>query len=173
MGSICYKLITVSSLLQPWEVSQVQNTQTQILQSHANDYLSSKVQVDSIEVNGNTSVPWWQKKNVKITEIHNENEYNTTPYSAPSSQQQPVKRTWVPPMPPPIAMPEAAEAIRRPKSVAQKEQVQDDKSEALSSDISGDEQNIPKTSESESFTDNKELSSMSNTGEIQTAQEVN
>ncbi|KAI9074522.1 hypothetical protein K1719_043521 [Acacia pycnantha] len=158
----------------PWEVSQVQSTHTQMLQSRVNrEDLSSKVQDASIEVNGDTPVPWWQRENVRISEMDNGNGHDTAPYSAPSSQPQPVKRSWVPPQPPPIAMPEAAEAIRRPKSVAQKEQVKDDESAPRSSDMSDEVQNFPKTSESEGITHDNGLSSMPNSGEIQTAQEVN
>ncbi|KAK4264332.1 hypothetical protein QN277_025528 [Acacia crassicarpa] len=158
----------------PWEVSQVQSTNTQMFQSWVNgENSSSKVQDASIEVNGNTPVPWWQRNNVRITEMNDGNGHDTAPYRAPSSLPQPVKRTWVPPQPPPIAMPEAAEAIRRPKSVAQKEQVQDDELAARSSDMSDEVQNFPKTSESEGITHDNGLSSMPNSGEIQAAQEVN
>uniref|UniRef100_I1KCG2 Peroxisomal membrane protein PEX14 n=1 Tax=Glycine max TaxID=3847 RepID=I1KCG2_SOYBN len=87
----------------PWEVSQVQNTSTQVLPYQVNG---------KIQDNGDNTVPWWQTKNVRIKEIDNEIEYNGAPAA---SSPQPVQRAWVPPQPPPIAMPEAAEAIRRPK----------------------------------------------------------
>ncbi|XP_028769896.1 peroxisomal membrane protein PEX14 [Neltuma alba] len=158
----------------PWEVSQVQSTHTRMLQSQVNGGdLSSKIQDASIEVNGDTPVPWWQRKNVRISQMDSGNEHATAPYSAPSSQQQPVKHTWVPPQPPPVAMPEAVEAIRRPKSVAQKEEVQDDQSAAHSSDMSGEVQTIPITSELEGATDDSGLSSMPNSGALLAAQEVN
>ena len=96
-------------------------------------------------------MPWWQRKNVRITEIENEDELKAGSYGV-RTNEQPVHRTWVPPQPPPVAMPEAAEAIRRPKSSAQKEtskqeQLADDQSVALPSEV--DElQRITKISES-------------------------
>lgn len=74
--------------------------------------------------NGNASVPWWQKRNVNITEIDN-NELKVGSSSGISAEK-PVQRAWVPPQPPPVALPEAAEAIRRPKPTIQKEQFTDE-----------------------------------------------
>ncbi|KAK7411115.1 hypothetical protein VNO78_02523 [Psophocarpus tetragonolobus] len=111
----------------PWEVSQAQNTSTQFLQYQGNG---------KVQDNGDSSVPWWQTKNVRIKEIDNEIEYNGYNGAPAASSQQPVQRTWVPPQPPPIAMPEAAEAIRRPKPLVQKEVIPDDQSAAHSSDLS-------------------------------------
>lgn len=146
----------------------MQNIYTQGIQSRVNgEDLNSKVQDSSIQANGDTAVPWWQRKNVRITEIDNENEQRAAPYSAPSTQQ-PVKRAWVPPQPPPIAMPEAAEAIRRPKPMAQKEQVSDDQSAAHSSDMSDEASRIPKVPESEVAIEGG-LSSVTGSGEIQEA----
>ncbi|RDX93727.1 Peroxisomal membrane protein PEX14 [Mucuna pruriens] len=129
----------------PWEVSQVQTTSTQVLQYQVNN---GKVQ-DS----GDNSVPWWQTKNVRIKEIDNEIEYNGAPAA---SSQQPVQRTWVPPQPPPIAMPEAAEAIRRPKPVVQKEVTPDDHSSGLSNG-----------SKSEDAIEGSSSNSLISSGEIQ------
>ncbi|KAL2340897.1 hypothetical protein Fmac_008837 [Flemingia macrophylla] len=108
----------------PWEVSQVQNTSTRVLPYQANG---------KVQDNGDNQVPWWQTKNVSIKEIDSETEYSGEPTG---SSRQPVQRAWVPPQPPPIAIPEAAEAIRRPKSVAQKEVTSDDQSAAHPSDLS-------------------------------------
>ncbi|CAN0901199.1 Peroxisomal membrane protein PEX14 [Linum grandiflorum] len=59
------------------------------------------------QLDGESSVvPWWQKKAARITD----EEAKPVPPVV-----QPIQRSWVPPQPPPIAMPEAAEAIRRPK----------------------------------------------------------
>lgn len=88
----------------------------------------------------------WQKKNVKITEIENE-ELNAGSYGVRTSEQ-PVQRSWVPPQPPPVAMPEAAEAIRRPKPSVQREQIADDQSLAPPSDVTDELQRITKISES-------------------------
>ncbi|XP_027916899.1 peroxisomal membrane protein PEX14 isoform X2 [Vigna unguiculata] len=155
----------------PWEVGQVQNTSTQILQSQVNgEDLNTKTQDTSL-VNGDDPLPWWQKKNVRITEIDNENGSNGVPYAAATSQQ-PVQRVWVPPQPPPIAMPGAAEAIRRPKQVAQKEQKSDNQSVAQSSDTSDDVQGVSKPLESEGAVESSNVSSVPSSNEIQEEHEV-
>ncbi|KAK7354058.1 hypothetical protein VNO80_19514 [Phaseolus coccineus] len=132
----------------PWEVSQVQSTSTQVLQYQAN----GKVQDNGSD----NSVPWWQTKNIRIKEIDNEIEYNV---ASVASSQQPVQRVWVPPQPPPIAMPAAAEAIRRPKSVVQKEAVPDDQSAPNSSESNG--------SNSEDAIEGNDINSLASSGEIQ------
>lgn len=142
-----------------------------MLQSQVGEDLNSKAQ-DTPQLNGDDPVPWWQKKNVRIREIDNDNEStNTVPYAAASSQQ-PLQRVWVPPQPPPIAMAEAAEAIRRPKPVAQKEQTSDNQSVANSLDGSDDGQRIPKLSESEGALEGSNVDSVSSSGEIQEEHEV-
>ncbi|XP_014501721.1 peroxisomal membrane protein PEX14 isoform X2 [Vigna radiata var. radiata] len=133
----------------PWEVSQVQNTSTQVVRYQAN----GKVQ----DSGGDNSVPWWQTKDIRIKEIDNEVEYNV---ASAASSQQPVQRLWVPPQPPPIAMPEAAEAIRRPKSVVQKEAIQDDQSAPNSSEFSNG-------SNSEEAIEGNGIDSLISSGEIQ------
>ncbi|XP_027903054.1 peroxisomal membrane protein PEX14-like isoform X2 [Vigna unguiculata] len=133
----------------PWEVSQVQNTSTQVLQYQAN----GRVQ----DSGGDNSVPWWQTKNIRIKEIDNEVEYNV---ASVASSQQPLQRMWVPPQPPPIAMPEAAEAIRRPKSVLQKEAIQDDHSAPSFSEFSNG-------SNSEYAIEGNGINSLVSSGEIQ------
>ncbi|KAH1201613.1 Peroxisomal membrane protein PEX14 [Glycine max] len=160
-----------SSNIRPWEVSQVQSTSTQMLQSQVNgEDLNTKAQ-DTPLVNGDDSLPWWQRKNVRIREIDNENESNGVPYAS-ASNQQPVQRVWVPPQPPPIAMPEAAEAIRRPKPAAQKEQVSDNQSVAHSLDSSDDVHMAPKLLESEGAVEGSSVSSVPTSSEIQEEHEV-
>ncbi|XP_020230319.1 peroxisomal membrane protein PEX14 isoform X2 [Cajanus cajan] len=132
----------------PWEVSQAQNTSTQVLQYQVNGKLQD---------GGDNQVPWWQIKNARIKEIDNETEYSGAPAA---SSQPPVQRAWVPPQPPPIAMPEAAEAIRRPKTVVQKEVTSADQSEAHPSDINDG----PKSEDSIAFSNDNSLVS---SGEIQ------
>uniref|UniRef100_A0A1J3K6Z0 Peroxisomal membrane protein PEX14 n=1 Tax=Noccaea caerulescens TaxID=107243 RepID=A0A1J3K6Z0_NOCCA len=94
---------------------------------------------------------WWQQKNPRSTDfgyettaarvIGNQNETNTM---EPAALQR--QRSWVPPQPPPVVMPEAAEAIRRPKPLAKIDQ------EAAPSDdqsgVSDELQKITKFSES-------------------------
>ncbi|KAK8471332.1 hypothetical protein PHAVU_003G200200 [Phaseolus vulgaris] len=159
------------SYMEPWEVGQVQSTSTQMLQSQVNgEDLNTKTQDTSL-VNGDDPLPWWQRKNVRITEIDNENESNGVPFAAASSQQ-PVQRVWVPPQPPPIAMAGAAEAIRRPKQVAQKEQMSDNQSVAHSSDSSDDVQRVSKLLESEGAVESSSVSSVPRSSEIQEENEV-
>ncbi|KAE9604389.1 putative peroxisomal membrane protein [Lupinus albus] len=92
----------------PWEAGQVQ--------------VSGKDLNSSVQDNGYNPVPWWQTKNVRISEIDNETDFQEAPNGAPSSQQ-PVQHVWVPPQPPPILMPDAAEAIRHTKSVVPTEKM--------------------------------------------------
>lgn len=47
-------------------------------------------------------------------------------YYSSQAPEQTARRSWVPPQPPPLAMAEAAEAIRRPKPTVQKEQQSSD-----------------------------------------------
>lgn len=89
-----------------------------------------------------SSVPWWQRKNVRISEVENENELNGGIPSA-QTREQPIRRTWVPPQPPPVAMAEAAEAIRRPKPSVQA----GDDSSSRASDVSDELQRVTKIAE--------------------------
>lgn len=119
--------------------------------------------------NGDASAPWWQKKNVRITEIDRDEDLKTGTYGYRTSDQ-PVQRAWVPPQPPPIAMPEAAEAIRRPKTAAQKEQSSDETA-SRSSDITDELQKVTKFSESGGAESTGDMSSGMNSSEIQVEQE--
>ncbi|OIV89297.1 hypothetical protein TanjilG_23731 [Lupinus angustifolius] len=105
----------------PWEVGQ----QVQVNGKDLNS---------SVQDTGYNPVPWWQTKNVRISEIDNETEDEEAPNGAHSSEQ-PVQHVWVPPQPPPILMPDAVEAIGHPKLVVPTEQMSDDQSVAHSSDI--------------------------------------
>lgn len=104
-------------------------------------------------MNGDSSTPWWQRKNARITEIEavNEQRFGST---APAAEVRPVQRSWVPPQPPPVAMAEAAAAIRQPKkTLFQKEKLTDDELMARSTEISDDLQRITKISESGGLTE--------------------
>ncbi|KAK9669423.1 hypothetical protein RND81_13G128800 [Saponaria officinalis] len=85
----------------PWEASQPSGYTNFISQPQFND----------------SSAPWWQKKNARITEVENGDGYKSVGGSidAVVADRPPVRR-WVPPQPPPVSMPEAAIAIRQPKS---------------------------------------------------------
>ncbi|XP_054822438.1 peroxisomal membrane protein PEX14-like isoform X2 [Prosopis cineraria] len=150
------------SNIRPWEPGLVQRSYNEehrtlvndeelismanTIQSNGKDLIS--MAQDTFQSNGDAPSPWWQRKNVRIQEIENEYEHNAAPYSAQSSEQ-PVRRSWIPPQPPPIAMAEAAEAIRRPKPSVPREQVSDDQSVAHSSDTSDEMQRTPQISEPE------------------------
>lgn len=95
--------------------------------------------------NDNGSVPWWQKRNVNTTEIDN-NELKAGSSNGLSAEK-PVQRAWVPPQPPPVALPEAAEAIRRPKPTIQKEQFTDEQL-ATTPNVTDELQKATKISES-------------------------
>lgn len=152
---------------QPWEIGQVQNTSSQVFQPQAyGEELYTKVQ-DTTQSNGDDPSHWWQKKNVRIREI-DENVSNGAPNGTTPSQQ-PQQRVWVPPQPPPIAMAEAAEAIRRPKQAVQKEPVSDNQSVTQSSDTSNSNgvHEISKPLETDGAVEGSSVSS----GEIQAIQE--
>ncbi|PSR89584.1 Peroxisomal membrane protein [Actinidia chinensis var. chinensis] len=134
----------------PWEVGQTQTSYSQVLQSHESTCgLNSNLQDNGFvnQLNGDSSVPWWQKKNVRITEIENEDELKRGS-SGVLTNERPVQRSWVPPQPPPVAMPEAAAAIRQPKKTLSEKQVADDQLVADPSDAIDELQRITKISES-------------------------
>ncbi|KAL6992762.1 hypothetical protein U1Q18_010877 [Sarracenia purpurea var. burkii] len=113
----------------PWELGQTQNSYSPVLQSSESSHgLNSNLQDNGLvnQLNGDSSVPWWQRKNVRITEIENEDEMKNG-YSGVLTNEQPVQRLWVPPQPPPVAMPEAAAAIRQLKKKASQNLVADDR----------------------------------------------
>ncbi|CAL0325359.1 unnamed protein product [Lupinus luteus] len=152
---------------------EVQNTSTQVLQSQVNGVeLNMKVQDTNQIIKGDEPGPWWQKKNARITEIDNENEYSGAPYASTTSSQKPVQRSWVPPQPPPIAMAGAAEAIRRPKPVVQKEQASDNQPLTQSPEITDEVNRIPEQSKSEGVIEGSNSTSVINSGEIQEDREV-
>ncbi|KAK8569377.1 hypothetical protein V6N13_046436 [Hibiscus sabdariffa] len=137
----------------PWET---QNGSSQVLRSQTSaEGLNQNGQDNGLNylVDDESSMPWWQRKNVRITEIENEDEAKAAgPYGVRTNELAPVQRSWVPPQPPPVAMPEAAEAIRRPKSApketATQEQLADDQTAARPSEVSDELQRITKMSES-------------------------
>ncbi|WCJ36069.1 Peroxisomal membrane protein PEX14 [Euphorbia peplus] len=161
----------------PWEGGQSQNTSSQLLQSQVNgDRFGSKVQENGLNYpgDGESAVPWWQqKKNGRITEIENEDQLKAGSVTARTAEQ-PIQRTWVPPLPPPVVMPEAAEAIRRPKQSVQKEQLLEDQSASQSAaDVTDELQRITKIAESGGEPEyNGGLSDL-NSSEIKEEQELN
>ncbi|GAV63778.1 Pex14_N domain-containing protein [Cephalotus follicularis] len=132
----------------PWEGGHAQNSSSQVFQSQVNGEGSNSMVQDNgvmYQLDGDSSVPWWQRKKAQITEI--EDEIKGGPYSV-RTNAQPIQSSWVPPQPPPVVMPEAAEAIRRPKPSAQREQFADHQSVSHPPDASDELQRITKISES-------------------------
>ncbi|KAJ0048364.1 hypothetical protein Pint_15437 [Pistacia integerrima] len=158
----------------PWEVGQAQNSSNQVLQSQVSvEGLNAKVQDNgqNYQIEDENPVPWWQRKNVRITEVENEDEVKSRPYGV-RTNEPPVRRAWVPPQPPPVAMPEAAEAIRRPKSAVPKEQLADDESVSNNSDVTNELQRITKISETGGAVEQMNGGGLvMNTSEIQEEQE--
>ncbi|KAH9720199.1 peroxisomal membrane protein PEX14 [Citrus sinensis] len=128
----------------PWEVGQAQNASGQVIQS--------------------------QRKNVKITEV-GEDEIKAGPYSV-RTNEPPVQRTWVPPQPPPVVMPEAAEAIRRPKPSGPTEQSTSHQLASQTSEVTDELQRITKISEAGGIEEIKGNGSVQNSSEIQEEQET-
>ncbi|XP_044486854.1 peroxisomal membrane protein PEX14-like [Mangifera indica] len=132
----------------PWEVGQAQSGSNQVLQSQVSlKSLNAKVQENgqNYQIDEESPVPWWHRKKLRITEVENEDEVNTGPYGV-RTNEQPVQRAWVPPQPPPVAIPGAAEAIRRPKPAVPKEQLTGDQSVTNHSDVTDELQRITKIS---------------------------
>ncbi|KAL9434223.1 hypothetical protein AB3S75_028950 [Citrus x aurantiifolia] len=124
----------------PWEVGQAQIASGQVIQS--------------------------QRKNVKITEV-GEDEIKAGPYGV-RTNEPPVQRTWIPPQPPPVVMPEAAEAIRRPKPSGPTEQSTSHQLASQTSEVADELQRITKISEA----GGKGNGSVQNSSEIQEEQET-
>lgn len=129
-----------------WEIGQNQNSSRSFLQSQGSgDGLNYEYQ--------DSSTPWWQRKSgrITVTEAENKEKFGYTP--APT-EVQPVQRSWVPPQPPPVAMTEAAAAIRQPKKpLFQKAKLTGDELKARSSEISDDVQRITTITESGGLTE--------------------
>ncbi|KAA8542669.1 hypothetical protein F0562_023832 [Nyssa sinensis] len=160
----------VAPRAKPWEVARTQNTTVQVLHSQeSSDGLNSKLQDNGLinRLNGDSTVPWWQRKNVRITEIETEDELKNG-FSGVQANERPVQRAWVPPQPPPFAMAEAAAAIRQPKKPSfQKEQLADDQLVAHPSDVTDELQRITKISESGGVVEANGGSSAVSTSEIE------
>ncbi|KAK1363319.1 Peroxisomal membrane protein PEX14 [Heracleum sosnowskyi] len=148
----------------PWEAGQMQSGSNQARQSQDNGLLNN-------QMNGNNSVPWWQQKqsnNVRINEIESRDENGAGSSGAQTIDRPPIQRSWVPPQPPPVAMAEAAAAIRQPKkSTYQSEPLTDDQFLARSSEVTNELQRVTKISESGGVTEANGGSPVLNT-EIQT-----
>ncbi|KAL0385075.1 UNVERIFIED_CONTAM: Peroxisomal membrane protein PEX14 [Sesamum radiatum] len=151
----------------PWEVSQPQTNSTNILQTQESSK-SSNYKFPSNPLSGGDAALWWQRKNVRITDFDAGNE-NKPGSSNVLGNEQPAKRSWVPPQPPPVVMPEAAAAIRQPKKPSyQKEQTTDNQLLAPSPDVADELQRITRIPEAGGATEaNGKTSVLSSSDEIQ------
>lgn len=103
----------------PWDAIQHTNRSSFTSQSpfDSSSFETRDGRFNSQSDNNEAPAPWWQQKNTRITEIE------TGEHSSNADLiDQPLKKKWVPPQPPPVVMPEAAMAIRQPKSSAAKDQ---------------------------------------------------
>ncbi|GAY38869.1 hypothetical protein CUMW_040030 [Citrus unshiu] len=157
----------------PWEVGQAQIASGQVIQSQVSaEGLNFKVQDNGLnhQSDDDSSVPWWQRKNVKITEV-GEDEIKAGPYGV-RTNEPPVQRTWVPPQPPPVVMPEAAEAIRRPKPSGPTEQSTSHQLASQTFEVADELQRSTKISEAGGIEEIKGNGSVQNSSEIQEEQET-
>ncbi|KAI3499421.1 hypothetical protein L1887_35221 [Cichorium endivia] len=153
----------------PWEATQSQGGTIYENNNGLQDNGAGPASV----YNAEGSAPWWQQKNVRISEA--EGEENKTGYNGGTSERPVQRSSWVPPQPPPVAMAEAAAAIRQPKkSMFEKEQqLTDEEFLARSSEVSDELQRITKISESGGVADGGGSGSLvgGNTSEIQREEE--
>ncbi|XP_071709833.1 peroxisomal membrane protein PEX14-like [Rutidosis leptorrhynchoides] len=162
----------------PWEAAQSQSSSayppyenSNGVNYHAQDNGSGPASV--YHSNGEGAAPWWQQKNAQVNEV--EPEENKIGYSGQTSERPIQRSSWVPPQPPPVAMAEAAAAIRQPKkSTYEKEQqLTDDQFLARSAEITDELQRVTKISESGGVSPDfgAESSVTTNTSEIQREEE--
>ncbi|KAH6798521.1 peroxin 14 [Perilla frutescens var. frutescens] len=134
--------------LKPWEISQAQNTPANTYYPSQESSNAPNYDFQDSQLNGDDAVPWWQRKNPRITEIETGEEQKSGSSNLGGNERLP-QRSWVPPQPPPVVMPEAATAIRQPKKASyQTEPMNDDQLLARSGDESDELQRITKFSES-------------------------
>ncbi|KAK1299346.1 Peroxisomal membrane protein PEX14 [Acorus calamus] len=114
----------------PWEIAaQYPQSSSSGLQSQARNESPIPTIQENVPIlppngTGNSyTEPWWQRRSVKITEIEPETDQPKT-----VTMDRPVQRTWVPPKPPTVVMPEATEAIRRPKPIPKEQSEGDERS---------------------------------------------
>ncbi|CAN1179738.1 Peroxisomal membrane protein PEX14 [Linum perenne] len=128
----------------PWEGNEAKTTSTGYVPSLNNEGSGFGAQNNGVsyQQENESTAPWWQKKNARSSELDYV-EAKQVPSVAQTSEQ-PIQRTWVPPQPPPIAMAEAAEAIRRPKAKKEEHSV----SQSQPAELTDELQRITKISES-------------------------
>ncbi|XP_051136652.1 peroxisomal membrane protein PEX14-like isoform X2 [Andrographis paniculata] len=124
----------------PWEIGQGQSRSAGTFPSQAS---TNGFSIDD-QLNGDNIVRWRQPNNTRTTETEIGNEPNFG-FPSVATNETLLKRSWVPPQPPSVVMPEAAAAIRQPKkSLSQTDTETDD---LKSADITDELQKITKISE--------------------------
>ncbi|CAA2956583.1 Hypothetical predicted protein [Olea europaea subsp. europaea] len=150
----------------PWEVGQAQNSSSNALQLQGSGDALYREFRENQSIADN-KVPRWEQKNDRITEIEAGDEERFG-YSNVVSNERPLKRSWVPPQPPPVGMQEAAAAIRQPKKTFHSnEQLTDDQLMARSSDVTDELHRITRISESGGVVNANGGSSELNSSEMQ------
>ncbi|KAL3529548.1 hypothetical protein ACH5RR_008870 [Cinchona calisaya] len=151
----------------PWEVGQSQSSSGNGFQyqESSNGFFSGS---QTTQLNADSSVPWWQQKNARITEIETEDKQKI---GSSMLKEKPVQRSWVPPQPPPVAMVEAATAIQQPKKpFPLREKFTDDQLLGRASEITDELERITKISEAGGVEANGGSPAV-NTNEIQKEEE--
>ncbi|KAK4776754.1 hypothetical protein SAY86_005442 [Trapa natans] len=127
----------INPRVKPWEVGQNQRSSNQVFPYQLNSGVQNNGSVSKSQ--GNKSGPWSQPaNNLRITDLENEGEIKSGSQRT-SSHEQSIKRSWVPPQPPHVAMPEAAEAIRRPKPTIPGERLPHEQKLSGPSDVTNNE----------------------------------
>uniref|UniRef100_A0A7C9ELS4 Peroxisomal membrane protein PEX14 n=1 Tax=Opuntia streptacantha TaxID=393608 RepID=A0A7C9ELS4_OPUST len=109
----------------PWQVGQSASSAGYVPQPQVTSNGASYTAQDyggTYQVNNDSLTPWRQERNARITEIENgDGSLFGSGSNGTVSIDPPPQRRWVPPQPPPVSMPEAAVAIRQPKSSVPKD----------------------------------------------------
>nr|XP_043615269.1 peroxisomal membrane protein PEX14 isoform X2 [Erigeron canadensis] len=160
----------------PWETTQSQGNSTYTPENTNGlySYGQDNGGPNSVyQVNGEGSAPWWQQKNVRVNEL--EPEESKISYSSGASERPVQRSSWVPPQPPPVAMAEAAAAIRQPKKspLEKEQQLTDEQFLARSAEVTDELQRVTKISESGGVPPDVAAGSsvMTSTSEIQKEEE--
>ncbi|XP_073142963.1 peroxisomal membrane protein PEX14-like [Henckelia pumila] len=154
----------------PWEGNQAQSSSTNTFLAQERISNSSNYEFINKELNGASTVPWWQQNNVRITEI-GEGDGQKVGSSVVPGTEKGIRRSWVPPQPPHVAMAEAAAAIRQQnKPSFQKEQLTDDQLLARSLDMTNETKATTVISESGDFVEANVESSSLSLSEIRTGE---
>lgn len=109
----------------PWEYGQPTSSSSYVPQPQVTTNGASYNAQDNgvnYQFNNDSSSLWWQQKNSRVTEVENgDGPAFGSGSNGMVSNDRPAQRRWVPPQPPPVSMPEAAVAIRQPKSSISKD----------------------------------------------------